>query len=72
MTPSDKNFEEVLGLFEAHGWKLYRTQGCYRIFKKANEYPYVIPVENKKVKAEYVEKIEQFFKEEQGSGEIPN
>lgn len=66
MTPTDYNFVKVLRLFEENGWKLYRIQGCYRIFTKEGEiHPCVIPVENKKVKVEYVEEIKQFFKEKE-------
>jgi predicted RNA binding protein YcfA (HicA-like mRNA interferase family) len=71
MTPTDKNFNEVLELFEANGWKLSRIQGCNRVFTKAGEKcPCVIPVENKKVKAEYVEEIKQFFKEKKIEGKV--
>jgi predicted RNA binding protein YcfA (HicA-like mRNA interferase family) len=64
MPQTDNNFEEVLRLFEENGWKLYRIQGRNRIFTKDGErHPCVIPVENKKVKAEYVEEIKQFLRE---------
>ena len=72
LSPTDYNFEEVLGLFEANGWKLRRIQGSYRVFTKTGEYPFTIPVENKKVKVEYVEEIKQFFKDKQSEGRNPN
>lgn len=73
MSPKDKNFIEVLRLFESNGWKLYRIQGRNRIFIKEGErHPCVIPVENKKVKAEYVEEIKQFLKEKKSGGRHSN
>ncbi len=72
MTPIDYNFGEVLGLFEANGWQFRRIEGCYRVFTKKGEYPCVIPVENRKVKAEYVEEIKQFLREKQEKGKSPN
>jgi hypothetical protein len=72
MEPTKERFTEVLGLFESHGYKLQRIQGRYRVFTKAGEDLWQIPVENGKVKCEYVEKIKQFFKEEQSPGGIPD
>ena len=71
MSPTDYNFEEVLGLFEANGWQFRRVQGRYRVFTKEGEEPCTIPVENKKVKAEYVEEIKKFFKDKQSEDRDP-
>ncbi len=71
MLLTEKSFTEVLELFESHDYKLQRIQGRYRIFTKAGEALWQIPVENGKVKCEYVEKIKRFFKEEQGPSRIP-
>ena len=72
MSSTDSNFVEVLELFKKNGWKLQKIQGRYRVFVKAGKDPWLIPVENKKVKFEHVEKVKQFFAEEQSSGRIPN
>jgi hypothetical protein len=59
------DFEEVLELFESHGWKLQRTQGEYRIFKdyKGNDkLPWPIPVNKRKVDIYYVEKFKEYIK----------
>ena len=72
MSSTDKSFTEILELFEANGWKLQGIRGRYRDFTKAGRNLWQFPVENGKVKAEYVEKIRQFFKEEQSLGRIPN
>jgi len=56
-------FEEVLGLFESHGWKLQRIWEPYRVFVKEGELPWLIPVHNRKVAVEYVEKFKKFPKE---------
>ena len=64
MCPTDNSFEEVLERFEKNGWNLQKIQGRFRVFTKDGEPPWLIPVENNKVKSEHVEKIKQFFKEE--------
>ena len=71
MTPSDKSFNEVLKLFEKHGWKLYRIIGCNRVFVKSGESPCVIPVRNRKVEAVYVEEVVQLFSEQENEGKRP-
>lgn len=72
MSPTDYNFEEVLELFKENGWQFQRIQGRYRVFTKAGENPCVIPVEDKKVKVEYVEEIKQLFKDKKSEGRNPN
>ena len=58
------DFEEVLELFESHGWKLKKIQEPYRVFvRKKEELPWLIPVHDKKVDVEYVEKFKDFLKE---------
>jgi len=56
-------FEEVLNLFESHGWKLQRIWEPYRIFVKEGELPWLIPVHNRKVDIEYVDKFKKFLKD---------
>jgi hypothetical protein len=56
-------FEEVLRLFESHGWKLQKIYEPYRVFIKQGELPWLIPVHDRKVDAEYVEKFKQFLKD---------
>lgn len=65
MPPFDYSFEEVLELFESHGWKLRKIWGVYRVFMKPGELPWLIPVKGNRVDTEYVEKVKQYFKEEQ-------
>jgi hypothetical protein len=72
MKPIDERFAKVLELFEKNGYKLQKIQGRYRVFTKSGADLWQIPVENGKVKSEYVEKIIQFFKEEQGPCRIPD
>ncbi len=60
-------FEEVLDLFETHGWKLKIIVQHSRVFVKEGEPPWLIPVHNKKVDAEYVKRFKDFL---QGRGEI--
>ena len=55
------DFEKVLELFESHGWKLQRIYELYRVFVKQGELPWLIPVRNRKVGAEYVEKFKEFL-----------
>jgi len=57
------DFEKVLELFESHGWKLQRIYEPYRVFVKQGELPWLIPVRNRKVDAEYVEKFKEFLKD---------
>ena len=57
------NFEEVLELFESYGWKLQKIYEPYRVFTKKDELPWLIPVHDKKVDAEYVKKFKAFLKE---------
>lgn len=57
------SFEEVLCLFESHGWKLKKIRGPYRVFVKKGELPWQIPVHNKKVHIEYVERFKEFLKQ---------
>jgi len=56
-------FEQVLKLFETHGWKLQKIYEPYRVFVRQGELPWLIPVHEKKVDAEYVRKFEEFLKE---------
>ena len=56
-------FEQLLVLFEAHGWKLQKIYEPYRVFVRKGELPWLIPVHEKKVDAEYVRKFEEFLKE---------
>ena len=56
-------FEEVLELFESHGWKLQKIYEPYRVFVKKGELPWLIPVHTKKVDAEYVKKFKEFLED---------
>jgi len=57
------DFEKVLALFESYGWKLQKIYEPYRVFVKKGELPWLIPVHNKKVDAEYVKKFKEFLEE---------
>ena len=58
------DFEEVLKLLESYGWKLQKIYEPYRVFvRKKEELPWLIPVHDKKVDVEYVEKFKDFLKE---------
>jgi hypothetical protein len=57
------DFKEVLELFESYGWKLQKIYDPYRVFVKEGELPWLIPVHNRKVDVEYVEKFKEFLKE---------
>ena len=57
------DFEKVLELFESHGWKLQKIYEPYRVFVKKGELPWLIPVHDRKVDVEYVEKFKEFIKE---------
>jgi hypothetical protein len=59
----DADFEVVLELFESYGWKLQKIYEPYRVFVKQGELPWLIPVHDKKVDAEYVKKFKEFLKE---------
>ena len=60
----DADFEEVLELFESHGWKLQKIFEPYRVFvREKEELPWLIPVHNKKVDVEYVKKFKESLKE---------
>jgi hypothetical protein len=55
-------FQEVLRLFESHGWKLKKIWEPYRVFTKDGEpLPFLIPVHNQEVDIKYVEKIKEYF-----------
>ncbi len=56
-------FEKLLELFESHGWKLQKIYEPYRVFVKKGELPWLIPVHDKKVDAEYVKKFKEFLNE---------
>ena len=57
------DFEELLEFFESHGWKLQKIYEPYRVFVKKGELPWLIPVHDKKVDAEYVKKFKEFLEE---------
>ena len=57
------DFEKILELFESHGWKLQRIYEPYRVFIKEGQLPWLIPVHDRKVDAEYVKKFKEFLKE---------
>ena len=54
-------FEEILELFESHGWVLQKIYAPYRVFMKEGELPFLIPVHEGKVSYEYVKKINDYF-----------
>lgn len=56
------SFKAVIELFEAHGWKLKKICGPYRVFTKEGEpLPFLIPVHEKKVHVEYFNKAKAFL-----------
>jgi hypothetical protein len=55
------DFEEVLILFESYGWQLKKIYEPYRVFIKEGQLPWLIPVKNKKVSIEYVQKFKNFL-----------
>lgn len=57
------DFKEVLEFFESYGWKLQKIYEPYRVFVKQGELPWLIPVHDKKVDAEYVKKFKEFLEE---------
>ena len=57
------SFHQVLELFQSHGWKLQKIYKPYRVFVREGELPWLIPVHDKKVDAEYVKKFKEFLKE---------
>ena len=57
------SFEEVLDLFESHGWELQKIYEPYRVFIREGELPWLIPVHDKKVSVEYVKKFEEFLED---------
>ena len=56
------SFQEVLTLCETNGWKLKKIRGKYRVFVKADAY-FCFPVQNRRVRIEYVEKFKQYIAE---------
>lgn len=61
----DVDFEEVLDLLESHGWQLQKIWAPYRVFLKDGvSLPILIPVHNKKVSVEYVEKIRKILEDQ--------
>jgi len=62
---NEVDFEQVLELFESHGWKLQKIYEPYRVFVKEGQLPWLIPVRDRKVDIEYVHKFKKFI-EEQG------
>ena len=56
-------FHQVLVLFESNGWKLQKIYEPYRVFVKQGELPWLIPVHDKKVDAEYVKKFKEFLED---------
>ena len=59
----DVDFKVVLELFEASGWRLQKIYEPYRVFVKDDELPWLIPVHDRKVDAEYVERFKKFLKD---------
>jgi hypothetical protein len=62
---NEVDFEQVLKLFESYGWRLEKIYEPYRVFVKEGQLPWLIPVKNRKVDIEYVQKFKKFV-EEQG------
>jgi hypothetical protein len=68
------DFEDVLKLFEAEGWKLVRIQEEYRIFKDfkgSDPLPWPIPVIDKKVDDYYVQQFKKYVKDKKKRPEDP-
>jgi hypothetical protein len=61
---NEVDFEQVLLLFESHGWRLQKIYEPYRVFTKEDELPFLIPVKDRKVDIEYVRRFEKFIKEQ--------
>jgi hypothetical protein len=62
---NEVDFEQVLKLFESHGWRLKKIYEPYRVFVKEGQLPWLIPVKDRKVDIEYVHRFKKFV-EEQG------
>ncbi len=60
---NEVDFEQVLRLFESHGWKLKKIYEPYRVFIREGELPWLIPVKDRKVDIEYVRKFEKFIEQ---------
>lgn len=58
---TEVDFKEVLELFESHGWQLTKIYEPYRVFTKAGRLPWLIPVRNRKVSIEYVQKFKNYI-----------
>lgn len=57
------NFERILEKFESCGWTLKKIHKPYRVFIKKGHLPFLIPVHNNIVEEEYVQKVNEFFKD---------
>ncbi len=62
-------FSSVLSILQEHGWEMTGIWKPYRVFTKGNELPIMIPVHNKKVDAEYVQRIKEILGLEEESDE---
>jgi hypothetical protein len=65
LTMTEKlDFEEVLELFEKHGWELYGFWLPYRVFRDPNDpdaLPWLVEVKDGKVAKEDFDKIKKVF-----------
>jgi len=53
-----------LDLFESYGWQLKKIYEPYRVFTKEGQLPWLIPVRNRKVNVEYVQKFKNFIQKQ--------
>lgn len=67
--PQEVPFEQVLHLLQEHGWELTGISKPYRVFKKpGHALPILIPVHDKMVDIEYVERIKKIIQGEYEEG----
>lgn len=61
----ERPFRDVLRILESRGWVLQRTWKPYFVFVHPDQaLPLLIPVRDKKVSDEYVQKIKEILGEE--------
>jgi hypothetical protein len=61
---NEVDFEDVLDLFKSYGWQLKKIYEPYRVFTKEGQLPWLIPVRNRKVNIEYVQKFRNFIQKQ--------
>jgi hypothetical protein len=62
---TDWPFERVLDLLTSHGYEMIYVERPNRVFKKPGRLPIIVPVIDRKVDIEYVERIKQWLEREE-------